>query len=100
VQVSREDRFHLWLDQAWPLWKQHVGSVHYMDLRRAYYAGLEDHAPASATRRTNQQDADFARLILKTLRENPYPTLGGTATWQSVELWAEDFLRRSEVTAK
>ena len=46
----------------------------------------------------SQQDAAFVRVILDTLRNNPYPTLGGTATWQSVEVWAEDFLRRAERT--
>lgn len=36
--VKRE--FELYLDDAWPLWRQHVGTTRYLDLQSAFTAGV------------------------------------------------------------
>lgn len=35
-----QELFHEYLNSEWPLWKQHVGSIHYVGLSRAFRAGL------------------------------------------------------------
>jgi hypothetical protein len=40
INADEQAAFHAWLDESWPLWKGHVGSVHYNELSRAFYAGF------------------------------------------------------------
>lgn len=44
-----EREFELWLDNYWPLWKQHKGSIRWHDLRLAFLAGFKvgDEGPSA-----------------------------------------------------
>lgn len=33
------EAFEAWLDGYWPLWRQHVGNIKYVGLKRAFEAG-------------------------------------------------------------
>jgi hypothetical protein len=41
VNSAAAEAFYAYLEKEWPLWKGHIGSVHYQDLRKAFFAGYE-----------------------------------------------------------